>query len=278
MASANGPRVPRHTPVDRGMSAPLERNLELPGARRARVWEKGDGPTLGYLGGLVGLPRWPDFLERLSTAHRVVAPSLPGSFGSEHFRDLDDVADWVSATLDLLEAAELVGANLVGASLGATLAAEVAAFANASVGRLVLIAPFGLFDSEDPVRDLWAVPKREWNALVSSESENLAAFLSPPGAVDELEWEIQRIRNQEASARLLWPTGDLGLAKRLHRIQAPTLLLWGELDQVIPTSYAKRFARGIGDKTKIQLIDGAGHTAELDRPQQVAQAIADFLN
>ena len=154
----------------------------------------------------------------------------------------------------------------------------LAAFAHASVGRLVLIAPFGLFDSEDPVRDLWAVQKREWNALVSSEPENLAAFLSPPGAVEELEWEIQRTRSQEASARLLWPTGDLGIAKRLHRIQAPTLLLWGELDQVVPASYAGRFARGIGDNAKIQLIDGAGHTAELDRPQQVAQAIADFLD
>ena len=260
------------------MNAPLERHLELPGGRQARVWEKGHGPTLGYLGGLVGLPRWPDFLERLSAEHRVVAPSLPGSFGAEHFRDLDDVPDWVSAALDLLEAAELVGANLVGASLGATLAAEVAAFAHASVGRLVLIAPFGLFDSIDPVRDLWAVQKREWNALVSSEPDNLAAFLSPPGAVDELEWEIQRTRSQEACARLLWPTGDLGIAKRLHRIQAPTLLLWGELDQVVPASYAGRFARGIGDNAKTGIIDGAGHTAELDRPQHVAQAIVDFLH
>ena len=37
------------------MNAPLERHLELPGGRQARVWEKGHGPTLGYLGGLVGL-------------------------------------------------------------------------------------------------------------------------------------------------------------------------------------------------------------------------------
>lgn len=260
------------------MSAPATRSLALPGGHRARVWEGGSGPTLGYLGGLVGLPRWPAVLDRLAEHHRVVAPSLPGSFGAEHFRDLDDLADWVSATLDLLEAAGLVGEDLVGASLGATLAAEVAAFSHASVGRLVLIAPFGLFDADDPVRDLWAVRKSEWNALVSSEPENLEAFLARPETVDDVEWEVQRTRCQEASARLLWPTGDLGLAKRLHRIQAATLLLWGEFDQVVPARYAEHFARGIGGDATIQQIDGAGHTAELDRPQQVAQAIADFLD
>ena len=260
------------------MSGPETRSLELPGGHRARVWERGSGPTLGFLGGLVGLPRWPDFLERLAVSHRVVAPSLPGSFGAEHFRELDDLADWLSATLDLLDAAGLVGADLVGASLGATLAAEVAVFSQASVGRLVLIAPFGLFDPDEPVRDLWAVRKGDWNALVSSEPENLEAFLARPEGVDEVEWGVQRTRCQEASARLLWPTGDLGLVKRLHRIQAATLLLWGESDQLVPPRYAERFARGMGGDTKIRRIDGAGHTAELDRPQQVAQAISDFLD
>jgi len=252
--------------------------LALPGGHRAQVWEAGNGPTLGFLGGLVGLPRWPDLLERLAANHRVVAPSLPGSFGAEHFRELDDVADWVSATLDLLDAAKLVGADLVGASLGATLAAEVAAFSPASVHRLVLIAPFGLFDPDDPVGDLWAVRKNDWNALVSSEPENLEAFLARPEGVDEVEWGVQRTRCQEASARLLWPTGDLGIAKRLHRIRAATLLVWGKSDQLVPARYADRFARGIGGDTTIRSIDGAGHTAELDRPQQVAQAITDFLD
>lgn len=277
VAPTAGSRRARGAPGDFRVSAPETRSLELPGGHRAQVWEKGSGPTLGFLGGLVGLPRWPDLLERLAARHRVVAPALPGSFGAESFRQLDDLADWVSATLDLLDAANLVGVDLVGASLGATLAAEVAAFSPASVERLVLISPFGLFDPEEPVADPWAVRKNEWNALVSSEPDNLEAFLSRPEGVDEVEWEVQRTRCQEASARLLWPTGDLGIAKRLHRIRAATLLVWGEADQLLPQAYADRFARGIAGETAIRRIAGAGHTAELDRPQQVAQAIADFL-
>ena len=81
-----------------------------------------------------------------------------------------------------------------------------------------------------------------------------------------------------AAARLLWPTGDLGLAKRLHRIHAPTLLLWGSDDRVIPASYAKRFAGGLGGLVRIQSIEGAGHMLEIDAPEEAADAVLGFLD
>ena len=91
-------------------------------------------------------------------------------------------------------------------------------------------------------------------------------------------WTAQMFLLFELGRLDVWPTGDLGLAKRLHRIRATTLLVWGDCDQVVPARYAARFARGIRGDVKIKQIDGAGHTAELDRPQQVAQAITDFLD
>jgi pimeloyl-ACP methyl ester carboxylesterase len=137
------------------VSRPAERHVLVNG-RRCRVWEKGTGAPLGFLGGLRGLPRWPRVLDRLARTRRVIAPSLPGFPGATGFEELDDLADWVTAALDLLDACGLCSTDLVGASLGATLAAEVAAFSRASVRRLVLIAPFGLFDERVPVRDFWA--------------------------------------------------------------------------------------------------------------------------
>src|SRR5262245_63192234 len=97
---------------------------------------------------------------------------------------MDGLADWVCATLDLLEASGLEGADLVGASAGATLAAEVAAFSHATLRRLVLIAPFGLFDPEAPVADLWAQDPGELPALLSARPERLAAALAPPEGAD----------------------------------------------------------------------------------------------
>jgi pimeloyl-ACP methyl ester carboxylesterase len=258
------------------VSAPRERSV-LVGGERCRVWEGGEGEPLGFLGGVRGLPRWTPFLDRLAERRRVVAPSLPGFPGGLGHQRLDDLADWVTATLDLLEASGLEGADLVGASLGGMLAAEVAAFSRATVRRLALIAPLGLFDEREPVADLWAQRQVDLPALLSAHPERLAAAWAPPEGEDAGEFALTLHRASEAGARLLWPLADLGLAKRLHRVRAPTLLVWGSADRVVPASYAKRFASAISGWVEVREIEGAGHVAEIDAPDAVAAAVLAFL-
>ena len=81
------------------------------------------------------------------------------------------------------------------------------------------------------------------------------------------------MRANEAAARAFWPLGNTRLEKRLPLIAAPTLLIWGEQDQIVPRGYADRFAREIGGRAEIVTIPGAGHLAELDKPDEVAAAI-----
>ena len=195
----------------------------------------------------------------------MIAPSLPGFPGATGHDRLDDLADWVTATLDLLEQSGLEGADLVGASVGGTLCAEVAAFARATVRRLVLIAPFGLFDADEPVADIWAQTRSELPALLSNEPERLAAFLAAPADADAIEWQILLARANEAAARLLWPTCDRGLHKRLHRIVAPTLILWGSADRVVPPSYRQALHRG-GLRLDRGPLDRGRRTHGGDRP------------
>ena len=83
----------------------------------------------------------------------MIVPSLPGFPGAEGHERLDTLADWIAATLDLLEGAGLEGADLVGCSVGGTLAAEAAIFSRRLVRRLALLAPFGLFDAAQPPAD-----------------------------------------------------------------------------------------------------------------------------
>jgi pimeloyl-ACP methyl ester carboxylesterase len=258
------------------VSAPDERSVRV-GGERCRVWEKGEGAPLGFLGGLRGLPRWTPFLDRLAERRRVVAPSLPGFPGALGHDRLDDLADWVCATLDLLEASGLEGADLVGASVGATLAAEVAAFSHATLRRLVLVAPFGLFDPDEPVADVFAQRARDLPALLSARPERLAEALAAPPGEDAGEFALSLHRASEAAARLLWPLGDLGLAKRLHRVRTPTLLVWGSRDRVVPPSYAKRFASAMSGWIEVREIEGAGHVAEIDEPDAVADAVLAFV-
>ena len=71
--------------------------------------------------------------------------------------------------------------------------------------------------------------------------------------------------------------GTIGVISMvIFYIQAPTLLLWGAKDRILPRSYAGRFAERISGKTEIRVIEGAGHLAELDQPEAVALAILDW--
>jgi pimeloyl-ACP methyl ester carboxylesterase len=256
-------------------AAPAARTVRVNGAP-CRVWEAGQGAPLGVLAGLGGAPRWTPFLARLAERRRVVVPSLPGFPGATGHDVLDDLPDWVAATLDLLEGAGLRGADLAGLSVGGTLAAEAVAFSPGLARRLVLVSPFGLVEEADPVADVWAQRADELPALLAAHPERWLAEQAAPDGTDAVEWQIEQVRASEAAARLLWPTCDRGLRKRLHRIQAPTLLVWGEADRVVPPSYAKRFAAGLGGPSEVRLLPGAGHRADLDVPEALADAILAF--
>jgi pimeloyl-ACP methyl ester carboxylesterase len=258
------------------MSAPLERSVAVNG-EPCRIWEKGSGSPVFYLAGLGGLPRWTPFLDRLAERHRVVAPSFPGFPGATGHDRLDAALDWIATALDLLEAAGLKDGVLVGSSVGGALAAEAAAMAPLLVRRLVLIAPFGLYDRAAPPADLWGQKPGTLPALVSANPDAYAAFLAPPEGANAAEWSILMTRAGEAAARLLWPLGDTRLERRLHRIRCPALVIWGAADKVMSPRYAERFAAGIAGKTRTAIIPGAGHLADLDAPDAVADAVLTFL-
>jgi pimeloyl-ACP methyl ester carboxylesterase len=258
------------------MSGVSERSVRVNGLS-CRVWEKGSGSAVFHLAGFGGLPRFTPFLHRLAERHRVVAASLPGFPGATGHDQLDTPLDWLAATLDLLEGAGLDGGDLIGASVGGALAAEVAAAAPSLVRRLVLIAPFGLYDRQMPPTDLWAQKPGTLPSLLCADPAAAAGVAAPPEGIAAEEWAIIASRASEAAARLLWPLGDTRLERRLHRIRCPTLILWGAEDKVLSPRYADRFAAGIAGKTTVTMIPGAGHLAELDAPARVAEATITAL-
>ena len=72
-----------------------------------------------------------------------------------------------------------------------------------------------------------------------------------------------------AQARTL--AGEVGL------IEAPTLVLWGECDAILPQGYAHKLAIGIGKAARVETIAGAGHLAYLDQPDAVSKATLAHL-
>ena len=83
-----------------------------------------------------------------------------------------------------------------------------------------------------------------------ADPEIWTALKAPPEGANSVEWPIEQVRANEAAARIFWPLGNTRIEKRLRLIKAPTLLLWGEQDKIMPRAYADIFAKGIAGTTR----------------------------
>ena len=245
------------------------------------VVELGDGPTVGYLHGMLGNPGVHGVLEELAAAgFRVVAPSLPGFTGSSEPDGLRNLHDWVVATSEIVDVAGLAGAPLVASSVGAMLALEVAAVRPEAFGPMVLISPFGLWDDDDPVADPFGTTLSVQRAMLTDDTAASAAFFDDPADLPAdmvVEHGVHRYLTRTAAAQLIWPLPEWGLAERLHRVTNPVTLVHGAKDRIIPVSYLQRWADELPNVVGTHVIDDAGHQADFDQPAQVARIAAAAL-
>lgn len=255
------------------MAEPETLTVDINGCA-TRVWRKGSGPKLGFLAGYGGLPRWVPFLDALAESRTVIVPSLPGFPGGDRGHSvLDTQLDWVLAVRELLRKSGLAGADLAGSSIGGSFVAEVAAIWPDAVRRIALIAPFGLFDEKTPPTDPWAQRPDAIPGLMCADPDTWKALKAPPEGANSIEWPIEQNRANEAAARIFWPLGNTKLEKRLPLITAPTLLIWGAQDRIMPRHYAQVIQGRIAGPSELTVIEGAGHLAELDQPRAVADAV-----
>jgi pimeloyl-ACP methyl ester carboxylesterase len=194
------------TPTPNAETSAVETSVVEINGFPTRIWRRGSGPKLGFLAGFGGLPRWMPFLDELAKSRTVIVPSLPGFPGGDRGHSvLDSHLDWLLALREILDQSGLTGADLAGSSVGASLAAEVAALWPASVRRLALIAPFGLFDENNPPTDPWAQRGDAVPGLMCADPEIWKAMKAAPEGANSIEWPIEQVRANEAAARIFWP-------------------------------------------------------------------------
>jgi pimeloyl-ACP methyl ester carboxylesterase len=258
--------------------------------RRLRLWQDrieteveiaGSGPPLVYLHGPWGLAPDRAFIARLAEAHTVWAPRFPGTTpgNSDAIHALDSWLDLTVYNGELFDALALTTPALVGHSFGALFAAEFAAAVRKSAGRLVLIDPVGLWRDDLPVRN-WMVlaeDARRSTLFADPEGEAARRFVDvpsdPAARVDAL---AQFVWAQACTGKFVWPIADRGLKHRIHRIAAPTLIIWGTGDQIVAPDYAQEFANRIAG-ARVELIDNAGHLPHLEASDHVAKLVTEFL-
>jgi pimeloyl-ACP methyl ester carboxylesterase len=267
-------------------TTPAARVLEL-GADRpvVEVIEAGEGQPLLFLHGAGGVPAWEGALPELSRAFHVYAPLLPGFGRSTGLEHLDDQWDLFLHGFDVMEALGIERPYVVGESMGGWIAAEMAALRPREIGRLALAAPIGLWRDDAPVVDLFGHMTHELVPYLFHDQSCPAAqsMLAMTSLVsdkddrteDQVELLIGLVRGFRTAAKFLFPIPEHGLEKRLRRITAPTLVVWGAGDRFVAPSYAEIFRTHIPD-ARVEIIPEAGHLVGLERPEPYARAVLRF--
>jgi pimeloyl-ACP methyl ester carboxylesterase len=229
---------------------------------------------LVYLCGIAGHPANSPALDMLTGAGwDVVVPQIPGFDGRSGFQAPDDHLGWLTVVWDALDATGALPCPVVGASVGGMLAADLAVFRPEAVPALVLLAPFGIFDDDNPGLDVYAVPATERMAHLFAKGvpEPFVDRFSHLGPDDG---PVARYISDVAAASLIWPLGDRGQAGRMHRVTCPALVLWGDQDELLPVAGSARWADA---GLPVQVVSGAGHLLEWDAPEEVAARLGAFL-
>ncbi len=267
------------------MSGPSSSLVELPNDRHIEVLEDGSGPALLFLHGAGGIPQWDGVLPILAKRFHVHAPLLPGFGASTGLDALDDHFDLFFHCFDVLEALGLDRPYVVGESMGGWIAAEMAALRPKEIGRLALAAPIGLWRDEAPVVDLFGMTTGELvpflfndpSCAAAQQMLGVGALLSEKDDRTEaqVEFLLSLARGFRTAAKFLFPIPDRGLERRLHRITAPTLVVWGAEDRLVQPSYAKLFVERIAG-AELAMIPNAGHAIGAEQPAAYGNALVGF--
>lgn len=244
------------------------------------VYRKGTGAPLLWLHGAGGLNKgWTPELEALSQHYDVIAPVHPGWDDTPGLELIDDIHDMVFYYQDVLDALGLASLNVAGHSVGGMFAAELAAARPDMVKKLVLTCPVGLWMDETPVADMFIALPHELPGLLFGDLSNpiIGQLFTRPTDPDEMADAMYlQLTNFSATGKFVWPIPDKGLKKRLHRIQSPTLILWGDQDKLAPPAYGPLFESKIA-KSQLVTIKGAGHMLPLENTEAWAKEIVGFL-
>ncbi len=251
----------------------MRQYLDEVGADTLTVMDAGSGETLVFLHGAGG-PRWTPMLELLGQSFHLLAPCHPG-FAHAPLPDwLQGVDDLAFFYLDWMKERGLQGVHLVGHSLGGWLAAEIAIRSTQRLASLSLLAPAGVAVAGAPFGEILNWSGEDYARATYVREDLIAARIaSLPNLDPKIETANRKSVRRIAGQPFLH---NPKLPHWLHRIDLPTLLVWGDQDRIIPTACAEVFQREI-EHARLVLMAQSGHGLHTERPAETSRAIIEFI-
>lgn len=240
------------------------------------VQTMGSGPPLIFLHSEMFIGASGPFLEVLAKRYSVIAPRMPGFGPAPVPSDIRTVDDLAYLHLDLMQKLDLKQATVVGVSLGGWVALEMAVRNTSRIGRLALIGSVGVKLSgreERDFADVFYLPDAEaFPSLFADPGKWAPRYSSLP--IAEVE---QFARERQALAYYAWKPylHNPGLGRWLHRIDVPTLVVWGDKDRFASPDYGRRLASRIPN-AELRIVPGAGHYPQIEQAQATADTISSF--
>ena len=247
----------------------------------AKVRTAGSGPPLVYLHAAGG-PIWDDFVEGPGPSDtRSHAPHHPGTGETvrESIYSVESLWDLVLIYDEIFDALKLQSVPVVGTSFGGMMACELAAHRPERISKIVLLDPIGLWRDDAPVAPYMLMPPEKLVATLYKDlsSPPVQKALQMPDDPDELATvTADLVWALGATGKFVWPIPDKGLKKRIHRIKAQALIVWGEDDALVSSIYAKEFAAGIAN-SRVEIIKDCGHVPQVEKLDIVRTLVANFL-
>ena len=247
---------------------------------RGRVLEGGSGAPVVFFHSAGGLFRDNPFLDRLAQHYHVFAPEWPGYGESTGDELLEDMLDFTLHGWDVVDALGLAKPHLVGHSMGGMIAAEMACVAPRDLARLVLVSPAGLWMDEHPIPDIFSLLPFELAEVLFHDPQRGQALLTGGADLSDMEalksFYLSSHRRLAMAGKILFPIPNRRVSKRLYRLAAKTLVIWGDSDRLIVPAYAERW-KALTPDARVEFIDAAGHMLPYEQPDAFVRAVAGFL-
>ncbi len=215
------------------------------------------------------------FADALAENHDILVPEHPGFGNSERAEWMRSARDLAVLYRGLLAGRGIEKAALVGLGFGGWLAAEMATMAPGDVGKLALVGAMGLQPKNDYIADQALVGYIDYTRHAFHDQARFDAVYGAEPSSDQLElWDICR----EMCFRIAWKPYMYSqtLSHLLASVTAPSLVVWGEEDQIVPAECAAAYAAALPNARR-ESVENCGHAVALEQPEALARLVGDFL-